>query len=327
MAALIPCGILGIDHAHATGKLDVLRKSEDFELVGVCEPDEEIRERRAREKRFQGVRWVSQEELLGDEEVVMVAVESDTPRLLELGRAAVDAGKHIHLDKPPGTSLEGFGALLDEAERRRLIVQMGYMFRYNTGFDFIRRALGEGWLGDVHYVHASISTNIGADQRRRLGLLAGGMMLEPGCHLIDMIVLLLDAPTKVTPFLRHDAEAEDALDDNTVAVLEFGGAMAVVESAAMEAGAGRHRRFKISRSRGTVIMEPLEPPGLQLGLVEPQGEFKKGWQTVEVEHAPRYVRDFEELARCLRGEIEFPYSKRHDFAVQRTVLQACGVIR
>jgi len=294
-------------------------------LVGVCEPDEGIRERRAREKRFEGVRWVSQEELLGDEEVVMVAVECDTPRLLELGRAAVDAGKHIHLDKPPGTSIEGFRAVLDEAERRALIVQMGYMFRYNTGFDFIRRALGEGWLGDVYYVHASMSTKIGAADRKRMAWMPGGVMLELGCHLIDMIVLLLGAPQKVTPFLRHDGDSGDDFVDNALAVLEYDGGMAVVETAAMEADAGRHRRFKISGSRGTVIMEPLEPPGLQLGLMQPQGEFKKGWQTVEVEHAPRYIRDFEELARCLRSEIEFPYPKRHDFDVQRAVLQACGV--
>ena len=325
MAAPIPCGILGIDHAHAAGKLAVLRESGDFELVGVCEPNEEIRERRAREKRFEGCRWVSQEELLDDERVVMVAVESDTPRLLELGRAAIDAGKHIHLDKPPGTSLEGFRALLDEAERRRLVVQMGYMFRYNTGFDFIRRALGEGWLGDVYYVHASMSTRIGAADRKRMAWMPGGVMLELGCHLIDLIVLLLGAPQKVTPFLRHDGTSGDDFVDNALAVLEYEATMAVVDTAAMEAEAFAHRRFKISGSRGTVIMEPLEPPALQLCLVEPQGEFKKGWQTVEVEHAPRYVRDFEELARCLRREIEFPYSRSHDIEVQRAVLRACGV--
>jgi len=325
VASRIPCGILGIDHAHANGKLDVLRKSDEFELVAVCEPDDAIRERRARERRFEDVRWVSQEELLGDDAVAMVAVECDTPRLLELGRAAIDAGKHIHLDKPPGTSLSEFRALLDEAERRGLIVQMGYMFRYNTGFDFVRRAVSKGWLGELHYIHASICTNLGSAKRRGLSDHPGGMMLELGCHLMDMIVLLLGAPTKVAPFLRHDAEADDALNDNTVAVLEFGDAMAVVESAAMEAEPFPHRRFKVCGSRGTAILEPLEPPGIQLCLLQDQADFKRGWQTIEVDHVPRYVRDFQELARCLRGEMDFPYPKSHDFDVQRAVLRACGV--
>ena len=37
---------------------------------------------------------------------------------------------------------------------------MGYMFRYNAGFELVFRAAREGWLGDVYYVHASMCSNI-----------------------------------------------------------------------------------------------------------------------------------------------------------------------
>ena len=37
------------------------------------------------------------------------------------------------------------------------------------------------------------------------------------------------------------------------------------------------------------------------------------------------VEDLKELARCIRGEQEFPYSKEHDLIVQETLLRACGV--
>lgn len=56
MAERIRCGMLGTGHAHAIAKLEVLKKSEDYELVGVHEPDEELRRKSQAHKSFQGVR-------------------------------------------------------------------------------------------------------------------------------------------------------------------------------------------------------------------------------------------------------------------------------
>jgi len=319
------CGLLGINHAHAVDLLKTVLQSEDYEVAGVCEPDAAVRAQFERAIEKLGVRWITQDELLGDESVEMVAIESDVPRLLPLARAAVEAGKHLHLDKPAGTSLPEFRALLDEAERRGLLVQMGYMFRYNPGFDLIRRAVGEGWLGSVYAIDASMSTDISPEKRARMAFHPGGLMLELGCHLIDLIVLLLGAPAKVTPFLRHDAPHEDALADNTLAVLEYANALVTVASAAMEPGAFQERRFKICGTEGCITLSPLEAPAARLVLREAAGGFKKGAQSVEFEDLPRHRRDVSDLARAIRGESAFAYSKEHDYAVQRTILRACGM--
>lgn len=325
MADRIRCGLLGTGHAHAAGKLQVLRESEDWELVGVCEPDATWRARRAQEEAFIGVRWVSVSELLDDPSVQMVAVESEVPQLLSLGRRAIDAGKHIHLDKPAGTSLATFRALLDEAERRGLIVQMGYMFRYNPGFDLIRQAVREGWLGEVHTLHGSMNSQIEPAARRRLAFHPGGMMFELGGHLIDLLVLLMGRPRRITPFLRHDAAYDDGLADNTLAVLEYDRAVAVIESSAMEVEAFARRHFEVCGNGGSIVLQPLEPPAVRLCLQEPRGGYRAGWQTVRVPNIPRYAEDLKELAWCIRGEQEFPYSKEHDLIVQETLLRACGV--
>jgi len=324
MSTGIRCGILGTGHAHAVGKLRVIQQSDDWELVGVCEPDPALRTRREGDEAWADVRWVDEDELLGDPTVQMIAVESEVQQLLALGRKAVDAGKHIHLDKPAGTSLATFQALQEEAKRRRLIVQMGYMFRYNMGFDLVRRAVGEGWLGEIHYLHGSINSDLPPENRQRLAFHPGGMVFELACHLIDVLVLLMGRPRKVTPFLRHDGVYEDELTDNTVAVMEYERAVAVIESAAMEVGASERRHFEVCGSRGTIILQPLEPPSVRLYLQESRGGYPAGWQTAEVPNLPRYVRDLEELARCLRDEQEFPYGYEHDCIVQETVLRASG---
>lgn len=318
----IRCGLLGIDHAHALDALEVLQELPEYDVVGVCEPDSEIRQRYS--ERLTDVRWLSMDELLGDDTVKMIAVESGVPRLLELGQEAIDAGKHIHLDKPAGTDLEAFKGLLDSAELHDLVVQMGYMFRYNPGFDLIRMAVKNNWLGNIYSINASMCTSLGPDKRAVINHHPGGLMLELGCHLIDIIVLLMGPPKEVRSFLRHDGPVPDTLADNTLAVFEYDQTLVTVESAAMEPSAFGARRFKICGTEGSIILSPLEPPIARVSLKQARGEFPKGVTNVELPDLPRHALDFRELARCIRGKSEFPYSKEHDYLVQQTILRACG---
>ena len=320
------CGILGIDHSHGLDVLKVLQHSPDFDLAGVCEPDEPVRAQFAGRPELRGVAWLSREALLQDESIAMVAVESGVPRLLALAREAVDAGKHVHMDKPAGTSLPEFETLLKAAEAKSRLFQMGYMFRYNPGFDFVRRAVQEGWLGPVYSIAASMCTDLDAVKRARVGKYPGGLMLELGCHLIDMIVLLLGAPAKVTPFIRHDGPQDDSLADNTLAVFEYPHALVTVQCAAMEPDAFATRQFKVAGANGTIVLNPLEPPAARLALSKPAGGYEKGSHAVQFDDVERHVRDFADFAACIRGERTFAYTKEHDLLVQKTVLQASGMI-
>lgn len=325
MTTPIRCGILGTGHGHDVGKLRELQQSPDWTFVGACEPDPGIRAERQRDPGWAGVRWLDEQELLDDPTVRMLAIESDVPRLLPLALKAMAAGEHLHLDKPPGTDLAGFRGLLDSARRQRRIVQMGYMFRYNSGFDLIRQAMREDWLGEVRRLHGSICTDISPDARRRNAFHPGGMMLELGCHLIDMLVLLMGRPKAVHPFLRHDDALDDGLADNTLAAFTFDRAIATVESAASEAHPFPRRRFEVCGTNGSIVLQPLEPPSARVCLREPRGPYGAGWQEVPLENIPRYVRDLAELARCIRDDQPLPYAYEHDETVQETVLRACGV--
>lgn len=318
----IRCVLLGINHSHALDLLGVLRKSKDYEVVGIHEPDVAVRTQFEGEKDVQGLPWLSEKDALEDKSIQMAAIESDVPRLLDFAQAAVKAGKHIHLDKPAGASLPQFKAILDDAERQQRIVQMGYMFRYNPGFDAIRQMVREGKLGEVYAIHASMCTQLTDEKRKVKAFHPGGMMLELGSHLIDMIILLLGAPTKVSSFLRHAGVQNDGLNDNCLAVLEYGKAIATVETAAMEPDAFPRRHFKIAGTKGVMVMEPLEPPKLCLYEdASNPNRMNPKWNWGDVE---RHVLDVADLARCIRGEAKFAYSTEHDYLVQQTLLRACG---
>jgi predicted dehydrogenase len=203
---------------------------------------------------------------------------------------------------------------------------MGYMFRYNPGFDLIRQAFAEGRLGDVYAIHATMCTDItDKEKRQRLAFHPGGILFDLGSHLIDMVVLLLGPPDKVTPYLRHNGNEPDGLADNALAILEYNHALVTIEVAAMEPEAFPTRRFKIAGDLGAIIVEPLEPPSARVCLRSDSGDGKTIVRNVKLDDVPRHTRDFADLALCIRGEKDFGYPKEHDYNVQRTLLLACGV--
>jgi predicted dehydrogenase len=325
MPERIRIGLLGAGHGHAGGKLQVLQASPEFEVVGVAEAHPEVRERSRSQRSFAPARWVSEAELLEDRSVVAIAVEGRVQDNLALARRALEAGKHVHLDKPAGASLPAFRAVLGLARKRNLLLQMGYQFRCNAGFAFVREAVRQGWIGEVFSIHGAISSTIASAGRADLAAFPGGMMFDLGCHLIDALIDLLGRPQSITPFLRHDSTGEDTLADNTVAVFQFERAIAILETSAMEIGAGQRRQFAVCGTEGTVILQPFEPPATRLCLREPKAAYAAGWQSIPVENIPRYVRDFEEFAACLRGERQPSYGYEHDEAVQEAVLKASGM--
>jgi len=321
----IKVGQIGTAHAHAAGKMATLRKlSADYEVVGIVEPDPDRQKKAENHSAYRGLKWISQEQLLNTSGLQVVAVETDIPELVPTAMCCISAGMHIHLDKPAGLSLGAFKNLLDQATRRKLTVQMGYMFRHNPAFRFCFQAAQRGWLGDVFEVHGVISKTIGAEQRKRLAVYPGSMF-ELGCHLIDAMVKVLGKPDKVTGFSRHTRSEQDNLADNQLAVFEYAECTATIRSALVEVDGQKRRQFVVCGDRGTVDIRPLEPPKLLFAPNRSIDGYKKGYQQVTLPKMPgRYDDQLVELARIIHGEKESQYPPEHDLAVQEALLKASG---
>jgi predicted dehydrogenase len=321
----IKVGQIGTTHAHADGQMRTLLKyPQHFEVVGVVEPDPERREREGREKPYAGQKWVTEEELLATPGLEAVAVETEVRDLLPTAQRCVDAGCHVHLDKPAGESFPALQKLHATAAAKGLTIQMGYMYRYNPAFRFLFQAVREGWLGDVFEIHAVMSKTIDAESRRELAEYPGGSMFELGCHVIDPLLHVMGPPDRVSGFPRRTRPEQDDLADNGLAVLEYPRATATVRSAVVEVEGGKRRQFVVCGDQGTIVIRPLEPPRLQLTLREPRGEFVKGTQVVELPESPgRYDGTWLDFASVIRGEKTHDFPAEHDLAVQRTLLLAC----
>jgi predicted dehydrogenase len=324
----VKIGQIGIGHAHASGKARVLREAPEVSFVGVCEPDRATFAERSENAAYRGIRWLKEDELLGDPSVQGIFVETLPINNLRWARRALEAEKHVLIDKAPGVSLRELRDLLDLARSRNLHVQIGYNFRFNPAFEFAFDAVKAGLLGDIFKIEAEIPTSLsGYEERRRDNeLYPGGTFYELACHFVDLVVIVLGAPRKATSVLRGDYyhDGKRPYVDNTVAVFEYDRAMAVVQSWAMEVEPMPHRRFEIYGSGGSIRIEPIEPPRLQLCLAAPRAPYHAGWQVVDVGDRPRYVGDVAEFLAVVRDGQRPRYDAAHDLAVQKALLEACG---
>jgi len=319
----------GTKHGHAAGKLQALRRNPRVEFAGVFEPD--LARRRELERAggpYAGVRWFDDaRELLDDPGIVAIAAEGRNDESLDQAEQSIVAGKHVWYDKPAGTSWAQWQRVVALAEQRKLIIQMGYMFRYHDGFQHIAEWAQSGLLGHVFAIRAHMSTWIPEPEQRVIARHPGGICYDLAGHMLDQIVWLLGRPQQVAAFLRTDSSVVPGFKDNTLVVCSYADALAYVDIAAMETQPVA-RRFEVYGDRGSAIIEPFEPAGrLRLCLAEPQGAYQRGEQFIQLHDRPRqmlYDMELEAFMSTISGERPPDRPSSHDLIVQETLLRATG---
>ncbi len=317
----VKIAFLGGSYSHTKGKLQAIRNSSEFDLVGLWDGDASLCD----SCRSQGIRILGRDELLNNGEVEVIAVGSDPPDHARHAMMVLDAGRHVHIEKPPAMDVSSFRSILETADRKNRIVQLGYMWRHHPGFRRIFEMVRSGWLGDVYFVKTTINKMLNADRRPEWSIYRGGLLYELGSHVIDQVVRLMGRPNRITPFLKKHGRFDDNLVDNTVAVFEYSNAVAVVMGTALQPNSSRYRSFVVQGTLGTATLQPIEPPTLEVDLEKAAGPYKKGVQTVNLPPYERFIDDFKELAAAIRGEKPIAVTPQEDIMVQEALIEASGM--
>ena len=324
-AAPLRAAQIGSAHPHAAGKLAALRSLNAlWEVLGVSESDATQRARVEKSAPYAGLPFLAETDLLALPGLKAVAVETRLEEACATARRCLQAGLHVHLDKPGAIDHAEFRAMRLEAESRGLTVQMGYMLRYNPAFELLFRAVREGWLGEITEIDAAMGKLAEPSTRGAIGKLQGGGMFELACHVIDAVVTLLGPPDGVTAF--STPTRQDGVKDNQMAVLRYPRATAVVRCNHADPFGGPRRRFNVTGTEGTFEILPLESGRVQLSLAQARGGYKKGTQSIQLEVPKgRYDLEFVDLAAVVRGEKKLAWDAAHDIAVHDTVRRAAGL--
>ena len=247
----IRVGILCIQHSHLNEKLKALSNSSDYDVVSVCEPDEATRRSKGSNPFLERLRWVTLDELLGDKSTELIVFEGEAKDAVPFGKRGTEAGKHLHLEKPPTNKMEPFRELVELARRNDRKLQLGYIWRFHEGADAALEACRKGWLGDVFMIRATINSDRDLQQRAVEARYPGGSMFELGGHVIDRVIAILGKPVRVRTWLRHDTKIQDTVKDNTLAVFEYPSALAEIVSSNRDPAS--HRSFEVIGSDGSIM--------------------------------------------------------------------------
>lgn len=319
---------VGTTHSHAPAKWTTLnRLTADFAVAGIWEPDPSQRAKARARPEYAGARWLEERELFADRTIQAAVVETELPDLHATGRRCLEAGWHVHLDKPPGRDLAGLTELQRLAARDKRVLQHGYMYRYHPAIRFAVEQARAGLLGRILAIHGDIGSDIAVDRRPWLAEAYGSSMMLLGCHLVDVAVAILGEPQAVAGHRRRSFPKRDNYYDNSVAMLGYPDALAVIRSLNFEVGGGPRRQFAVFGETGSIEVRPLEPGQVRLTLKQAAGGFAAGEQEVKLPAvAGRYDEQLQDFAAMVRGRPSaIPYyTPEHDLAVHRAVLAASG---
>jgi predicted dehydrogenase len=124
------------------------------DLVWLCDVDEERRAQAAQSYPAAQV-TSSFTDVLADDSVDAVVVATPVPTHYELTRRALEAGKHVFVEKPPAMRGAEIEELCELAEERDLVLMPGHLLLYHPGVQKLKEIVDSGELGEVLYVYGN----------------------------------------------------------------------------------------------------------------------------------------------------------------------------
>lgn len=207
-----------------------------------------------------GVPCLTQEELLAHPAVDVVCICTPSGQHAAQTVAAAQAGKHVLVEKPMALSLADADAMISSCAHSG--VRLGVIFprRAMPVFQGIYKAIQAGDLGHLTLGVVTIpyyrpqSYFDQADWRGTWALDGGGVLMNQGIHLVDILVWYMGDPVQVQAYadtLCRDIEVEDTL----AATLRFAnGALATI-AATTTAIPGFSPRIEIYGTRGCIQLD------------------------------------------------------------------------
>lgn len=138
-------------------------EADDAKLAAIGDLSPEALARAA--KRHPGAKTTTDiHDLLQDPTVDAVAIATPVHTHYALALAALQAGKHVLVEKPMTRNRDEAGRLIEEADRRNLVLMVDHTFVYTPAVRKVRELMTKGELGVIRY-YDSIRVNLGLFQR------------------------------------------------------------------------------------------------------------------------------------------------------------------
>jgi D-xylose 1-dehydrogenase (NADP+, D-xylono-1,5-lactone-forming) len=253
------------------------------------------------------------EALLADPDVDAVYIPLPNSLHVEWTQRALEAGKHVLCEKPLTDEPDDAEALFDLAERERLVLAEGFMYRHNPQTQRVEQLVRDGALGRLQLVRTSFSFLVEGTANIRLDPeLDGGSLLDLGTYCVSGARLLAGEPESV---LGRQQIGPTGVDDL------FTGSLVFPEGVHALFDCGLRLPFRATlEAFGTEGSLFVDDPWL---CRRPGIELRRGDEVerIAVERADSYRLELDDFARAVAGDAE-PLLGRPDAVAQARALSA-----
>ena len=212
--------------------------------------------------------------LLARSDIDLVVIPTPNDTHYPLARQAIEAGKHVILDKPFTTTLTEARSLNDCAARMGRLVSVFHNRRWDSDFLTLRGLVASGELGSIVHFESHFD-RFSPEVRtrwRESAVPGGGLWYDLGPHLLDQTLQLLGMPDTIAVDLARQ-RVGSVMDDYFHALLHYGETRAVLHASVLVPRPGP--RFIVHGSRGTYWKYGLDSQEamLKAGFCPPTPEW------------------------------------------------------
>jgi len=158
----------------------------------------------------------SMKRVLDDPEVSAVVIATPAATHFTLAQQALQAGKHVFVEKPLATKAAEVDELARCAAPRNLVVMTGHTFIYNAAVRFVKKLIDSGELGDIRYIYS---------QRLNLGRIRSDIdaLWNFAPHDVSIIQYWLGDPEPLSVSKQGMAYMQDGIEDVVFLSLAYPG--------------------------------------------------------------------------------------------------------
>lgn len=173
-------------------------------------------------------------QLLADPEIELVVITTPNASHGPLARSALEAGKHVVVDKPFCLSASEAQQLADLARQRGLVLTVFHNRRWDGDFLTVKKLLREETLGPVVSLESNFHRYRIAirDSWKEAQASGGGILWDLGAHLVDQAIALFGVPQGWSGDFRRTRPGAQTPDDVEIR-LDYGPTRRVTLRAAM----------------------------------------------------------------------------------------------
>ena len=158
------------------------------------------------EEKYPGViTYRKLEDLLADQAIELVIVNTPNSTHFEYTKKALEAGKHVIVEKPFTVTVEEGEELIQLAKTKNLLLTVYHNRRFDSDYKVVRKILEEGWLGEVveaEFHFDRYKEEISPKVHKEIPGPGTGALYDLGSHLIDQALQLFGWPEAVFADIR-----------------------------------------------------------------------------------------------------------------------------